>query len=279
MCWRATVHGMETQAATALKWRSAKSLRCACPLTWLGLRMEAASGCASRCGATSCLQIHSHWKVGSTSTRWRKRKSKARCSPIRPSSPRFSRNAMFQLKRALIRRVHLQSGSGVLRIEVDEPGPWRRHTGLILFGAMFFLFVFIEIVPWRKLVVSGESVADNWLAFAFLLPFVLVPLFCRGLCLSFEKQKVTIEQGRLTFERRSMGWTRTVSAPLAQVENLTIKYFWPKQLVKCVSVDLQRKTYSVGYEILTDEALDVVGRYIKVSADRCFAARAFPAGQ
>jgi len=189
---------------------------------------------------------------------------------------------MFQLKRALIRRVHLQSGSGVLRIEVDEPGPWRRHTGLILFGAVFFLFVCIEIVPWRKLVGSGESVADNWSAFVFLLPFVLVPLFLlyRGLCLSFEKQTVTIEQGRMTFERRLMGWTRAVSAPLAQVDNLTIKYFWPKQLVKCVSVDLQRKTYSVGYGILTDEALDVVAAISKnLPSDALLLAQAPPANR
>jgi hypothetical protein len=155
----------------------------------------------------------------------------------------------------------VQSNSGSLIVEIECLGPWKGYPWLFIAAAVLLLFFWLKIMPWGKLVASGESVADDWSAFALLTPLVLVPLsfaLYRGVCLMWERQSVAIDRESFTLTKRVFGWSRTISVPKDRAGECAIRRIWPTQSIKSVTIELNRKTYSLGYLVSAEQADELV---------------------
>lgn len=168
---------------------------------------------------------------------------------------------MSQSQPAADGRVQVQSEPAALRIQIGQRGLANLYPWLFFGAAVLLLIFWIKIMPWGQLVGAGESVADDWSAFALLTPIVLGSLgylLYKGILLVFERQSIVIEEGSLLLARQLFGWTRTMSVPIAEVGDLTVKRIWPTQAIRCVAVEINGKAKSFAYQVTAMQAYQVV---------------------
>jgi hypothetical protein len=166
---------------------------------------------------------------------------------------------MFRGKNVLSKRVHFNCLPGALRIQIDRRNDWK--TSLF---SMFWVF-FIWLVGLAKLIPFPQfygTLKGTLLVWAFLVPFYIIPLLLMWIFArrAFEEETVSLDNIALSIERRTLGWKRHISAPIAEVSNLRVIKRWPDNLVRNLAFDYRGKTHYFGARVLRDEAQELLNR-------------------
>lgn len=162
---------------------------------------------------------------------------------------------MFRVSTALARRVSISHRDRVLVIHIARHNDWKfNFVVLCCFTAGFIFFSSIFLKALLR-VNSGVELL-------YILPFLAFPVVWYllalriGLWRSFGVEDVTIEDGKLHWERAAWLWRRKLDAPISSIADVKAKTPW-HALSNRVEFTCYGQRHKVGDMLLQTEATEI----------------------
>jgi hypothetical protein len=162
---------------------------------------------------------------------------------------------MFRAGTALARRVSILHQGHVLVVHIARHNDWKSNLFRLFFFTAAFLF-------FCSIFLRGIFRVNSAVEILHLLPFIVFIIIWYllalriGLWRAFGVEDLTIDNGKLHWQRTAWLWRRRLDAPIRGISDVQAKTPW-HALSNRVEFTCNGRRYAVGDMLLQNEATEI----------------------